>query len=269
MSSSACASNPAEKITSCGPETLERRNPVPRHGVAELLRACARGERHVHHIRRRIFGPAVRIERVLERRDHQHALLVREDVLGAVAVVHVEIHDDDALDAVRMHRVARRDRDVVEDAKAHRSRAAGMVPGRTHVAVRARHFAFHHQVGRKHRGARSAQRSRQGVRIHRRIRIEMNRSALRRGVADRAHILDRMHARKLFVARERRFVPDEKLLDARSDELVLDCAEALRAFRVAAPHVVLEAIRVRDESGRHGLAIIADASTAHWQRGAT
>src|SRR5688500_880538 len=86
----------------------------------------------------------------------------------------------------------------------------------------------------------------------------MNRAALRRGVADRAHVLDRMHARELIVARERCFMPDEKLLDARRDELILDCAEALRAFRVAAPHVVLEAIRVRDESGRHGAAIIAD-----------
>src|SRR5688500_594220 len=90
----------------------------------------------------------------------------------------------------------------------------------------------------------------------------MNRAALRRGVADRAHVLDRMHARELIVARERCFMPDEKLLDARGDELILDCAEALRAFRVAAPHVVLEAIRVRDESGRHGAAIIADQHRA-------
>jgi hypothetical protein len=86
----------------------------------------------------------------------------------------------------------------------------------------------------------------------------MYRPALRGGVADRAHVLDRVHARELCVARERRFVPKEKLLDAGSNELVLNCAEALRALRVAAPHVVLEAIRVCDECGRHGSDIIAD-----------
>ena len=91
-------------------EFLERRHPVLGDRRAELLRPGAGRKRDVHHVRRRIFGSAIGIERVLERRHHQHTLFAREDVLGAIAVMHVEIHDYHALDAVRVHRVARCDR---------------------------------------------------------------------------------------------------------------------------------------------------------------
>jgi hypothetical protein len=64
---------------------------------------------------------------VLENRGHQDVLVVLENVLGAVAVMHVEVDDRHALDAMRLQRVARRDGDVVEDAKPHRPRAAGVV----------------------------------------------------------------------------------------------------------------------------------------------
>ena len=61
---------------------------------------------------------------MLEDRRHQHLLVALEDVLGAVAVVHVEVDDRHALQAVRVDRVARGDRDVVEDAEPHRPCAA-------------------------------------------------------------------------------------------------------------------------------------------------
>ena len=61
---------------------------------------------------------------MLEGRAQHHARILVERVLGAVAVVHVEIEDRDALEAVRFERVHRADGDVVEDAEAHRALAA-------------------------------------------------------------------------------------------------------------------------------------------------
>ena len=51
-------------------------------------------------------GAAARVERVLEDADHQHALVAGQDVLGAVAVVHVEVDDRHALEAVALQRIA-------------------------------------------------------------------------------------------------------------------------------------------------------------------
>ena len=56
--------------------------------------------------------------------------IVPEDVLGAVAVVDVEIDDRDALDAMGRLGVAGGDRGVVEEAEAHRRRRFGVVAGR-------------------------------------------------------------------------------------------------------------------------------------------
>ena len=70
------------------------------------------------------------IERHLVGRAVEHARIVPEDVLGAVAVVDVPVDDRDALGAVRRLRVARRDGGVVEEAEAHR-------PGRVRRGGRA------------------------------------------------------------------------------------------------------------------------------------
>ena len=65
---------------------------------------------------------AAGIERHLVRRGVEHARVAPENMLRAVAVVHVEIDDGDALDAMNGLSVARGDRRVVEEAKAHRGR---------------------------------------------------------------------------------------------------------------------------------------------------
>ena len=61
-------------------------------------------------------------------------LVALEDLLGAVAVVHVEIDDRDSVQTVRFDRVTRCDRDVVEDAEAHRARTAGVMARRANAA---------------------------------------------------------------------------------------------------------------------------------------
>ena len=98
---------------------------------------------------------------------------------------------------------ARGHRDVIED-EAHRPRAAGVVAGRADGAKRAFEFLLENQVDRQDRRAGGAQRRIQAVRVHRRVRIEVHGAAVRRDLADRFHIIQRMHARERFVGGERR-----------------------------------------------------------------
>lgn len=62
--------------------------------------------------------------------DEQHAAVVPEDLLRAVAVVHVKINHRHAGQAVRVQRVRRSDGDVVEHAVATTHLALCMVPRR-------------------------------------------------------------------------------------------------------------------------------------------
>jgi hypothetical protein len=63
--------------------------------------------------------------------EEEDAGILVEDVLGAVAVVHVPIGDEHAFDAVDFAGVARGDGCVVEDAEAHAAGGGGVMAGGT------------------------------------------------------------------------------------------------------------------------------------------
>ena len=52
---------------------------------------------------------------MLEDADHQHPVVARNDVFGAVAVVYVEVGDDHPFKTVHVQRTPRGDGDVVAD----------------------------------------------------------------------------------------------------------------------------------------------------------
>ena len=79
-----------------------------------------------------------------------------EDVLRAVAVVHVPIDDEDAFDAVLLLRVAGRDGDVVEQAEAHAAAGIRMVSGGPHRAEGIAGGAGEHGIHRVQYAAGSA-----------------------------------------------------------------------------------------------------------------
>jgi hypothetical protein len=87
---------------------------------------------------------------MLESRAKHHARILVERLLGAVAVMHVEVEDRNALEAVGFERMHGSDRDVVEDAEAHRPSRRRMVPGRAHRAEGVARLARHHHVRRAH-----------------------------------------------------------------------------------------------------------------------
>ena len=134
---------------------------------------------------------------MLESRAEHHSRIFVERVLGAVAVVDVEIEDRDALEAVRLDGVHGADRHVVEDAEAHGAIGRGVMPGRAHGAEGAAHFRRHHHVGRGDHGTRRVQRRRKRLGVHRRVGIEVCVATLRRGLEDELHVVVPVHALEL------------------------------------------------------------------------
>ena len=90
--------------------------------------------------------------------------VTREDVLGAVAVVHVEIDDGDALGGAAGDGVVRGDRDVVEQAESHRGRLLGVVAGWANRAERVARPAGRDLVDGEAGRAAAAQRGVHGAR---------------------------------------------------------------------------------------------------------
>ena len=99
-----------------------------------------------------------RIVVVLVQRDRQHARVVIERVLGAVAVVDIPVHDRNALEAVVELRVARGERRVGKDAIAATKVVLSVVPWRTHERVRIVDGALKDSRDRVHRTTRCEQR---------------------------------------------------------------------------------------------------------------
>ncbi len=70
------------------------------------------------------------VERVLVRADEEHVRVLVEDLLGAVAVVHVDVEDDEAFGAERGPGPANGQSHVGEQAEAHGGAGPGVVAGR-------------------------------------------------------------------------------------------------------------------------------------------
>ena len=111
---------------------------------------------------------------MLEGRDHQHSFIIGKHLLGAVAVMDIEIHHRDAIEPVRFERVGNADRDAVEDAEAHRARGFGVVSGWPHHAERIVDRPGHYRIGGRDHGAGRAVRRLDRIRIQRRVRIEID-----------------------------------------------------------------------------------------------
>ena len=231
---------------------VQCRQPALDDRGAERVAALAGGERDVDHVGRRVVDAAVRVERMLERRHHQHAGIALEDVLGAVAVVDVEVDDRDAFEAVRLEGVRGADGDVVEEAEAHRAAALGVVPGRPHGAERGRALLLQHEVDAEHDGAGGVACRGQRVRVERGVRVEVVQSLLGARGLDLEHVGAVVDARDLIVAGGGRRVVAQVLVDPRGDHAVADRHQPLRTLGVVRAHLVEQRRRVGDERGGHG-----------------
>ena len=177
-----------------------------------------------------------------------HGRIVPEDVLGAVAVVDVEIHDRDALGAVRRLGVPRGDGGVVEEAEAHRGRDLGVMSGRAGRDEGVADLAAHHLVDREDRASRGAKRGLEGARRHGRVLVEGGQAVLRRRRPDRLDVLLRVDARDRGKIGARRGVARQHLKRL-ALERAFDRAQAVGPLGMALAHVVREAGGVGDDEG--------------------
>ena len=185
---------------------------------------------------------------MLESGYHQHALVIAKNILGAVAVMDIEVRDGHALQSIMFQRMRCSDRHVIEETETHGTTAFGVVPGRTHAAKRGLRLAFHDHVGCQHRGTRRAQCCLQRIRTHCGVRVEMYHSLMRRPAFYRLDIACGMHAFQVFVLNQRRCGMQQEITQSRSNQLVVDRPQPRRRLGVHGSHVVQQTIRVCDES---------------------
>ena len=135
--------------------------PVRAASTPDRFAECRPGgvgrKRDVDHAIRAAFDTAVRVEGMLKGGYHHHPRIIAEDVLGAVAVVHIEVHDGHPIEPVVLECVRRTDSHVVEEAEAHGSAMLRMMARRPHAAERVGRLAREHQVRAEYGGARRVQ----------------------------------------------------------------------------------------------------------------
>ena len=181
--------------------------------------------------------------------------IVPENVLGAVAVMDVEIHDRDPLGAVRLLGVAGGDGHVIEEAEAHRGRDLGVMSGRAGRDESVANLAAHHLVDREDRAACGAKRGLERAGRHGGVLVDGGQALLRRRGADRLDVVLRMDARDRRKVGARRGIARQHLKRL-ALERAFDRAQAVGPLGMALAHVVREAGGVRDEEGGRVFAVL-------------
>ena len=160
--------------------------------------------------------------------------------------MHVEIDDGDALQAVMRQRMHRRHRDVVEETETHRQTTFRVMPRRTHGAKSVLDLARHDEIDSQDSGPSGTECRLPGVRIHGRIRIEMDDAMRRRTFFQACQVRCRMHAQQLLERRQRRLVMHQIMIHPLRDQMIIDRAQPSRALRIQGTHVVQETVAMGD-----------------------
>ena len=225
---------------------------------AEFRPAVLGGERRVDDgvvVAALALGAGARKQRHLVRRAVHHGRVRPEDVLGAVAVMHVEIDDGRARDAVFALGVARGDGDVVEEAEAHRLADLGVVAGRAHRDEGVAMLARHHGFGRRDRAADAAHHRFPRARRHRGVAIDIDQSAGRRDVAQLGDVVLVVAERDEVEIALRRLVAHQEL-EALMRQRLLHRAQAVGPFGVSGRRDVVEAGLVGEEKRTHQVGLM-------------
>ena len=114
--------------------------------------------------------------------------------------------------------------DVVEEAETHRIFAFRMMSRRTHRAKGVLNFAGHQQVNRHDARSRRTQRRLPGMRIHRRIGIDVCDSDVWRDAFQTFQMRRRMHSQQLREGRQWRFVVGEIVIQSLRNHVIADRA---------------------------------------------
>jgi acetyltransferase len=232
-------------------EGLDAGQAFLQHGSAKCAPIGQRRQRHVDNIWRLAVGAHAGIIGMLETRAEQDALVARYHVLGAIAVVHVEIDDGDPLQAPMIDRVIGANRDVTEEAEAHGARALRMVTRWPDHAKNMFDRALHDQVDALRRGARGVQCGSQRVRIHGGIAIEPGQTLLRRTLEHMIDVILIMRRQQLLARGLVGVVVHQHHVEATGDQSIIDGVKTRGLFGMVGTHFVQAALGSGNDSNRH------------------
>ena len=247
------ASKPAEMMTSSGRNSRSRGRILIFESGAERFAAVAGAQRRVDHgVVRAGLDDRARAgkQRHLVGRAIHHRFVGPENLLRAVAVMHVEIDDRGTRDAVLLLRVARRDGDVVEQAKAHRPRGLGVMAGRARGDEGVGRLLGQHLVDGEDGAADRAQRRFERAGRHRGVGVEPHHAFLGRGFAQLDDVVHRMAQRDGLDGRHRRLLAGERLEFFRFQRL-LDGAQPVGPLGMAGRSQMFKASGVADQESGH------------------
>ena len=185
-------------MTSSGRNSRSRGRILSLEGGAECLAAVAGAQRRVDDgvvLAALADRAGAGKQRHLVRRAIHHRFVGPENLLRAVAVMHVEIDDRGAGDAVLLLRIARGDGGIVEQAKAHRPRGLGVMAGRARGDEGVCRLLRQHLVDREDGAADRAQRRLERAGRHRGVGVEPHHALFGRGVAQLDDVVHRMAQR--------------------------------------------------------------------------
>ena len=236
-------------------EGVEPRYPVGLDQLADLAAAGVGGHRQVDHVVAHRHAAAEGVELVLEDADHQDALVAGHDVLGAVAMVHVEIDDGHALEPAHLQRMPRGNRHVVVEAEAHGRVAGGVVAGRADGAEGVLDAAVDHRIGGRHRRTGGTQHGLARGGVDAGVGVDGLRQAAVGGAVEHlvqfTQIALAVGSLQVAARSQRRVHAGQRDVQAGGQQVILDRIEALRAFGVAGAHVVATAIGVGKVGSAH------------------
>ena len=181
----------------------------------------------------------------------EHVGIGPEDVLRAVAVMHVEIDDRHPLGVIALARVIGGDGRLVEEAEAHGAVLLGMVAGRAHGAEGILGLGAEHRIDGGGRSPHGAQGRLQRVGRHHRIGVDVFEAALGGDGHDLLHMLGRMGHEELLLDGARRLTPQGCSKVGRLQHRI-DRLDAVDALGMAGRRFMAEAGPVGVNEGRHG-----------------
>jgi len=124
-----------------------------------------------------VAGPG--IVGVLVSREVEHGRALVKGILGAVAVVHVKIHNENTLQASLGQGVVSGDGHVVEQAEAHPPAGQGVVARRTHQSEPVVHRTVQYRLDQVHESPRRHERRFVGAGSHVGVQVQMTAAPLR------------------------------------------------------------------------------------------
>ena len=146
------------------------------------------------------------IQIFLEHGAHDDAGVIREDDIGAVAVMNIEIENRNALQSMFFKCVGHANRHVIEEAESHGPIVTGVVTGRPDIAEYVPGAPGEYQVSTQYRGAGCVMGCAQRFRAHSGIWINIHQAVLWHHAFEPVEVAWTMNPQQLFTAHRWRVV---------------------------------------------------------------